>query len=143
MIKPSVRGLLFGFIIFTLNPAIAHCQFILTVEINSVLNNNGRILFLLLDKDRCVVKEISSVIVQNKCKIVIKELEKGEYAFKFFHDENVNKKLDKNWLGVPLEGYGFSNFENGPYIPPSFSEMIFEVTSDMTVNCTPVYINLF
>ncbi len=33
----------------------------------------------------------------------------GTYALAVIHDENMNGKLDTNWLGVPTEGYGFSN----------------------------------
>jgi uncharacterized protein (DUF2141 family) len=33
----------------------------------------------------------------------------GTYALVVLHDENMNGKLDTNWLGVPKEGYGFSN----------------------------------
>ena len=33
----------------------------------------------------------------------------GTYALAVVHDENMNGKLDTNWLGVPTEGYGFSN----------------------------------
>ncbi len=33
----------------------------------------------------------------------------GAYAITVIHDENMNGKLDTNWLGIPKEGYGFSN----------------------------------
>ena len=33
----------------------------------------------------------------------------GTYALAVIHDENMNGKLDTNFLGVPKEGYGFSN----------------------------------
>ena len=33
----------------------------------------------------------------------------GTYALAVIHDENMNGKLDTNWLGIPKEGYGFSN----------------------------------
>jgi len=31
----------------------------------------------------------------------------GTYALGVIHDENMNGKLDANWLGIPKEGYGF------------------------------------
>ncbi len=37
----------------------------------------------------------------------------GRYALAVIHDENMNGKLDANWLGVPKEGYGFSNDAKG------------------------------
>ena len=44
----------------------------------------------------------------------------GTYALVVVHDENMNSKLDTNWLGVPTEGYGFSNDAKGFLSPPSF-----------------------
>lgn len=37
-----------------------------------------------------------------------------------YHDENGNKKLDRNFLGLPIEGYAFSNDARGWFGPPSF-----------------------
>jgi len=33
----------------------------------------------------------------------------GDYAIKMFQDVNRNEKFDTNFLGLPLERYGFSN----------------------------------
>lgn len=33
----------------------------------------------------------------------------GTYAVQVMHDENDNGKLDANFMGIPIEGYGFSN----------------------------------
>lgn len=37
------------------------------------------------------------------------QLPAGTYAVQVMHDENDNGKLDANFLGIPTEGYGFSN----------------------------------
>lgn len=44
----------------------------------------------------------------------------GEYAIAVHHDENYNDKMDKNVLGVPLEGYCFSNNVKAFTAPPKF-----------------------
>jgi hypothetical protein len=44
----------------------------------------------------------------------------GTYALVISHDENTNGKLDTNWLGVPTEGYGFSNDATALLGAPSF-----------------------
>jgi uncharacterized protein (DUF2141 family) len=49
----------------------------------------------------------------------------GRYALAVIHDENMNGKLDVNWLGVPTEGYGFSNDAKVLLGPPSFSAASF------------------
>jgi uncharacterized protein (DUF2141 family) len=51
------------------------------------------------------------------------DLAAGEYAVMLFHDENGNQKMDSNLLGIPTEGYGFSNEAKGRFGPPKFSEM--------------------
>ncbi len=33
----------------------------------------------------------------------------GVYAIVLYHDQNANQKFDRNILGLPTEGYGFSN----------------------------------
>jgi uncharacterized protein (DUF2141 family) len=33
----------------------------------------------------------------------------GTYAVQVMHDENDNGKLDSKFMGIPTEGYGFSN----------------------------------
>ena len=37
------------------------------------------------------------------------DVKPGNYAVMVMHDENDNGSLDKNFLGMPTEGYGFSN----------------------------------
>lgn len=50
----------------------------------------------------------------------------GRYALMVTHDENGNGKLDTNMIGMPLEGYGFSN---NPRVmrKPTWDEAVFEV----------------
>ena len=49
----------------------------------------------------------------------------GTYAMAVVHDENMNGKLDTNWLGIPTEGYGFSNNAKAVFSAPSFSDASF------------------
>ena len=49
----------------------------------------------------------------------------GQYALAVIHDENMDGKLDTNWLGVPTEGYGFSNDAKASLGAPSFSAASF------------------
>ncbi|MCR8560891.1 DUF2141 domain-containing protein [Mucilaginibacter sp. BJC16-A38] len=42
--------------------------------------------------------------------IVKCNLEPGTYGFTIVDDENGNGKIDKNLIGMPKEGFGFSNF---------------------------------
>jgi uncharacterized protein (DUF2141 family) len=44
----------------------------------------------------------------------------GRYAAVVIHDENSNMKLDRNFLGIPREGFGFSNNPRVIFSAPSF-----------------------
>jgi uncharacterized protein (DUF2141 family) len=50
----------------------------------------------------------------------------GEYAIAVFVDLNGNGKMDKNFLGIPKEQYGFSNNVMGRMAAPSFEQAKFE-----------------
>jgi uncharacterized protein (DUF2141 family) len=52
-------------------------------------------------------------------------IQPGTYALAVIHDENMDGKLDTNWLGVPKEGYGFSNDAKAMLGAPSFSAASF------------------
>jgi uncharacterized protein (DUF2141 family) len=63
-------------------------------------------------------------------------LPSGTYALVVLHDENMNGKLDTNWLGVPKEGYGFSKDAKAALLAPSFSDASFVYdgkTLDLTI----------
>lgn len=49
----------------------------------------------------------------------------GEYAVSVFHDENGTRKLERNTLGFPKEGVGFSNDQQVILSAPKFSKSKF------------------
>ena len=51
----------------------------------------------------------------------------GRYAVGVYHDENANKKFDKNFLGIPTEGFGVSNNPGFDFGPPSHEDSAFEL----------------
>jgi uncharacterized protein (DUF2141 family) len=51
----------------------------------------------------------------------------GTWAALAYHDENSNKKLDANFFGKPVEGYGFSNGANAMFSAPKFKDAAFTV----------------
>ncbi len=54
----------------------------------------------------------------------------GTYAVAIYHDENANRKWDRNWIGIPKEGYGFSNDARGRLGPPAHEAAAFAVDGD-------------
>ncbi len=69
------------------------------------------------------VKDVHNVIV---------DIPDGIYALAFFIDTDGNGKLNKNFLGIPKEQFGFSNNAMGALSAPSFEQASFTVF-DQTV----------
>ena len=56
------------------------------------------------------------------------DLPYGEnYTIAIFHDVNDNGKMDKNFVGVPKEPYGFSNNARSKWGPPKYEIAKFEL----------------
>jgi len=58
----------------------------------------------------------------------------GIYAIALFIDANKNMKIDKNFLGIPKEQYGFSNNAMGNLSGPSFEQAKFQVKGNSIQN---------
>jgi uncharacterized protein (DUF2141 family) len=68
------------------------------------------------------------------------QLAPGRYALVVVHDENDNGRLDTNALGVPTEGYGFSNNAQGLLGAPSFDAAAVTVgEEDVGVTISLIY----
>jgi uncharacterized protein (DUF2141 family) len=50
-------------------------------------------------------------------------LAKGEYAIAFHHDLNKDAKMNKNFLGIPLEPFAFSRSYNFIFGYPEFKDI--------------------
>jgi len=72
-------------------------------------------------------------IYSNSVEITFKDIPKGVYAIAVFHDENKNGKLDKNFFGVPTEGYGFSNNIKPALRGANFDESKFDLYSNKKI----------
>lgn len=91
----------------------------------------------LFNSDETYMKEryrsAKAEVIDNKAVITITNIEKGTYAYSLFHDVNDNGKMDKNFLGIPKEPYGFSNDLKGRMGPPAFEKAKFDLTGDLTL----------
>ena len=62
------------------------------------------------------------------------EIPDGAYAIALFIDVNGNKKLDKNFLGIPKEQFGFSNNAMGILAAPTFNQAKFNIEGQAVQN---------
>jgi len=56
----------------------------------------------------------------------------GRYAIVVLHDENSNQKLDRNFLRIPKEGFGFANNPRVGLSPPGFESAVLQVACPRT-----------
>jgi uncharacterized protein (DUF2141 family) len=64
--------------------------------------------------------------------VVIKDLPPGDYGIVVLHDENENRKLDRNIFGFPKEGFGFSNNPHVGLAAPPFASAVVHVACPAT-----------
>ena len=63
---------------------------------------------------------------KNRAVCVFKNVPKGEYAIAVVHDENGNKKFDRNFMGIPKEGWGASGNPGFRLGPPRYKDCKFK-----------------
>ncbi len=56
----------------------------------------------------------------------------GDYAVVAIHDENSNHKLDKNFFGIPTEGFGFANNPHVGLTAPGFKAAVVHLACPAT-----------
>lgn len=72
-----------------------------------------------------------------KCKVSNKQcnaslsIPAGNYAIAIIHDENRNNILDKNWVGMPIESIGLSNFDK--IGKPSFDKSKVSISKNIVI----------
>jgi uncharacterized protein (DUF2141 family) len=106
-------------------------RFALTVRVHGLSNARGRVAVALFasaatfpDQKRALAGGLAR-IDKGRAAVRFDGLRPGVYAVAVLHDENENSKMDFNFLGMPLEGYGFSNDASAPFGPPSFEAAAF------------------
>lgn len=117
-----------SFFFFSISISAQKAQFNLTVKINNIQHSKGEIRMALYNHAEKFTKIDKTYryacITPTKDELFyeFKNLEEGNYAICLFQDENGNKKLDKNYLGIPTESYAFSNNIRPRFSAPTFQE---------------------
>lgn len=107
------------------------------IIITNLRNDKGHVLVSLFkggagypDDASKALRKIKLDIRNNKATVIFTGLASGDYAIAILHDENDDQKMNKNSLGLPKEGYGFSNNVKGAFGPPSWSKASFKHTAN-------------
>ena len=110
----------------------------LTVTITDIREAQGSLMVAVVNSDAAWNNQAKPVAAQkvaaSKGEMTLKfaDLSPGKYAVQVMHDENGNNVLDANFLGIPSEGYGFSNNPN-VMRRAHFDEAVFEIGRDTTI----------
>jgi uncharacterized protein (DUF2141 family) len=101
------------------------------VTVTGVRNDRGHVRVALCQKASFLQPHCpwqgNAKAVPGETTVVVKDVPPGTYAAQAFHDEDDNGTLDRNFLGLPKEGMGFSNNAPMHFGPPRFGAASFPV----------------
>jgi uncharacterized protein (DUF2141 family) len=111
----------------------------LTIEVEGLKNKSGQICATLFDHSKGFPSD-SKKAWQSECskitempqKLIFKDLKPGNYAVALIHDANGNSNFDTNSVGIPTEGFGFSQNPEVLTGPPKFNDSAVTVSKTNT-----------
>ncbi|MBD2022228.1 DUF2141 domain-containing protein [Leptolyngbya sp. FACHB-36] len=111
----------------------------LTVTISGLRNQKGQVCLSLFSEgqgfpgssDRAIESQCVSVI-STETAVTFRNLNAGSYAVAVIHDANKDGTLNKGFLGIPKEGFGFSRNPRIRIGPPSFRDAAISVSGTST-----------
>lgn len=115
----------------------------LHVKIDGVASGKGKLRVAVCDESAFMKKcGIGALVPAHTGSVTVDvpDVPAGNWAVMAYHDENDNQKLDRNELGIPSEGYGFSNGASAKYGPPPFKQAAVSVGAGAAT--APVSVNL-
>ena len=125
-------------LVIKINNGALASEFVVQIEITDIKNTNGDLSCSLFSSKEGYPEDHSKAyqnihvkIDSNQAICEFKNIAPGTYAAIILHDENKNGKIDKNFVGIPQEGYASSNNERPRFSAPRFKEASFKVSSDV------------
>ena len=110
----------------------------ITVEVKNIASNNGEVQIGLFSSAKDFLKipkayKGASLKADGELKYTFKDVPDGTYAISIYHDENSNAKIDRNFIGLPVEGYGLSSGAKAFMGPPKFKDAKFKLSGDKNI----------
>lgn len=120
----------------------------LKVVVNNIKSKTGQVGFFLFNSMDGFPSHTEKALMSGYVKAVgnsltytFTNLPLGTYAVYAFHDEDNNKKLNTNFIGMPKEGIGVSNNAKGHFGPPKYDDAKFVLNkSDQTITISLTYL---
>ncbi|WP_288378220.1 DUF2141 domain-containing protein [uncultured Massilia sp.] len=102
-----------------------------TVEVRvSGVTAKGKVNVAVCDRERFLKQcaySASAPAQAGETVVTVKDVPPGTWAVLAYQDENENKELDRNFIGIPKENYGFSRNPVSRFGPPSFEDAAIEL----------------
>lgn len=101
---------------------------VITIHVTGLRNNKGVVVCTLCSSPEgypndCKNQEtVKAPIASQKAACVFPHKAPGDYAATIFHDEDSDGKFKRNFLGIPKEGFGFSNNYRPTVRAPTWDE---------------------
>lgn len=117
----------------------------LSIKITNIKNIEGKVdigIYNYGENFPKVGKDYKNIILDVDSSTVIYKIDnlpEGEYAIAVFHDKNSDGVCNKNFLGIPTEGYGFSNNVKPLFSAPSFDKTKFTLKGSVTITISLIY----
>lgn len=109
----------------------------LNVTVENIKEPKGQLIIAIFNsKEDFLEKPFKSQTVavsQNSENIKFTDLPQGHYSVSIIYDKNENRELDKNFFGIPTEGFGFSKKSMGAFGPPSYDDTKIKMDSDEAI----------
>jgi len=138
--------ILLAFLFLSLSPiGKKRKEFNLTVKVTGIVGTKGTIEVGLIDDPSKYAsvggtcRKIRKKTTGSEVSCTFYNLPEKKYGVCIYHDENNNDKCDKNFFGIPTEGYGFSNNKKPVLSIPSFEECSVNLTSDKSISIKVLY----
>ena len=123
---------LFFFLVTGISGTMAQPDNGIRLTVSNLRNDKGFVLVSLFkegqgfpDKAAQAFRTDKVAIYNKKAILIFPDLPAGSYGISILHDENNDQQMNKNGLGLPKEGYGFSNNVIGAFGPPSYRRASF------------------
>jgi uncharacterized protein (DUF2141 family) len=119
------------------NSVLAQQSGDIDVTVTGIKSDDGQVLVALFNGKDGFPGESDKAFARYKASIKngvarfrIADVPYGIYAIALVHDENSNGKMDRNFLGIPKEGFGASNDPKALFGPPSYDDSTFTLQQE-------------
>lgn len=118
----------------------------LQIEVTNIRNNKGQLILSFFtdntsfkEYEPFLEKSYSKTDVLNGTLNITANLPEGTYGIALIDDENNDGEMEFNFIGLPREGFGFSNYNHKGLFKPKLSAFDFVHNSNNKVEIRVTY----